>query len=253
VEEAYHSADARPKGIHSFEDLRWRLAEAAVFRAARGRPFVVVSYAQSVDGSIAGRRRERIRLSGPESMHLTYSIRSLCDTILVGIGTILADDPRLMVGEVAGPNPHPIVLDTRLRTPVEARLLRRPDTRPWLVHGPHVSPSRARALMAAGAEPVPCITGAGGRIDLPALMRWLADHAINSVMVEGGARVITSFIRQQLADVLVVTISPQLLGGLPVIDPEESAEAVDLQFGEASFQTLGRDLVLWARPHWSVP
>jgi riboflavin biosynthesis pyrimidine reductase len=72
-------------------------------------------------------------------------------------------------------------------------------------------------------------------------------------MVEGGARVITSFIRQQLADVLVVTISPQLLGGLPVIDPEESAEAVDLQFGEASFQTLGRDLVLWARPHWSVP
>jgi 3,4-dihydroxy 2-butanone 4-phosphate synthase/GTP cyclohydrolase II len=214
---------------------------------------VVLTYAQSVDGSIAGRRRERIRLSGQESMRLTYSIRTLCDTILVGIGTILADDPLLVAREVAGPSPHPIVLDTRLRTPVEARLLRGAKARPWLVHGPHAPPSRARALIAAGAEPVPCLTGSDGRIDLPALMRWLAGHAIDSVMVEGGARVITSFIRHQLADLIIVTVSPQILGGLPVIDLEESAEAVSLQFREACFQTLGRDLVIWARPQWAVP
>lgn len=227
--------------------------DAAAFRAAQGRPFVVLSYAQSVDGSIAGRRRERIRLSGPESMHLTYLIRTLCDTILVGIGTILADDPRLRVKEVTGPAPRPIVLDTRLRTPEEARLLQRSDTRPWLVHGPHAMPSRAQALTAAGAEPVPCVTGADGRIDLPALMRWMAGQSINSVMVEGGARVITSFIRHQLADVIVVTISPQLLGGLPVLDVEESAATIDLQLGKTYYQTLGRDLVLWAQPQWAVP
>jgi 3,4-dihydroxy 2-butanone 4-phosphate synthase/GTP cyclohydrolase II len=253
VEKAYRKTGDRPKSIRTLEDLREQLAEAASFRTDRGRPFVVLSYAQSVDGSIAGRRRERIGLSGPESMRLTYLIRTLCDTILVGIGTILADDPRLRVREVIGPNPHPIVLDTRLRTPEEARLLQRPDTRPWLVHGPQAPPSRIQALIAAGAEPVPCATGADGRIDLQALMQWLAGHAINSVMVEGGARVITSFIRQQLADIIIVTISPQLLGGLPVIDAEASTEAIGLQLAEASYQTLGRDLVLWARPQWAVP
>jgi len=253
VKEKHRKKDDRLNGIHSLEDLRARLAEAAGFRAARGRPFVVLSYAQSVDGTIAGRHRERIRLSGPESMRLTHLIRALCDTILVGIGTILADDPRLLSREASGPSPQPVVLDTHLRTPPEARLLRRTDTRPWLVHGPQAPPSRAQALIAAGAEPVSCVTGADGRIDLPGLMRWLTDHSINSVMVEGGARVITSFIRHQLADVIIVTISPQLLGGLPVIDAEESAEAVDLQLGEASYQTLGRDLVLWARPQWGVP
>jgi 3,4-dihydroxy 2-butanone 4-phosphate synthase/GTP cyclohydrolase II len=252
VEEEHRKKVGRPKGIHSLEDLSERLAEAAAFRAAQGRPFVVLSYAQSVDGSIAGRRRERIRLSGPESMRLTYLIRALCDTILVGIGTILADDPRLLAKGASRPSPHPIVLDTQLRTPAEARLLQRSDTRPWLVHGPQALGSRTRALIAAGAEPVPCATGADGRIDLPALMRWLADRSINSVMVEGGARVITSFIRRQLADVVIITISPQILGGLPVVDAEESPEVVDLQLGEASYQTLGRDLVLWARPQWTV-
>jgi GTP cyclohydrolase II len=253
VEEAHRQEDRRPKGIHSLDTLKERLTDAAAFRAAQGRPFVVLSYAQSVDGSIAGRRRERIRLSGRESMRMTYFIRTLCDTILVGIGTILADDPSLQVKEVPGPAPRPIVLDTRLRTPIESRLLQRPGTRPWLAHGPQAPASRAQALIAAGAEPVPCATAADGRIDLPVLMHWLAGRSINSVMVEGGARVITSFIRHQLADVIIITISPQFLGGLPVIDAEKSTDTVDLQLGETYYQTLGRDLVLWAQPQWAIP
>jgi riboflavin-specific deaminase-like protein len=246
-------AQAERGARRGLDELRSRLAAAADFRASQGRPFVVLSYAQSVDGSIAGPRRERVRLSGPESMRLTHTIRALCDTILVGIGTILADDPQLTVKQVPGKNPHPIVLDTRLRTPEEARLLQRPDARPWLVHGPGAPPSRAQALIMAGAEPVPCITGADGRIHLASLMRWLAGHSINSVMVEGGARVITSFIRNQLADMVVITISPRLLGGLPVIDAEASDGGLDLQLGSAFYQSLGRDFILWARPQWAAP
>lgn len=240
-------------GLRGLDELRSRLAAAADFRASRGRPFVVLSYAQSVDGSIAGPKRERVRLSGPESMQLTYTIRTLCDTILVGIGTVLADDPNLTVKQVHGKNPQPIVLDTRLRTPKKACLLHRADVRPWLIHGPGAPPSRAQALSAAGAEPVPCVTGADGRIHLESLMQWLADHAINSVMVEGGARVITSFIRHQLADLVVITISPQLLGGLPVIDAGASDGSLDLQLSDAFYQTLGRDFILWARPQWAAP
>ena len=240
-------------GLRGLDELRNRLAAAADFRVSRGRPFVVLSYAQSVDGSIAGPKRERVRLSGPESMQLTYTIRTLCDTILVGIGTVLADDPHLTVKQVPGKNPQPIVLDTRLRTPGKACLLHRPDARPWLIHGHGASAARAQALIAAGAAPVPCATGADGRIHLGSLMRWLADHSINSVMVEGGARVITSFIRNQLADMVVITISPQLLGGLPVIDAGAADGSLDLQLGHAFYQTLGRDFILWARPQWAAP
>jgi len=240
-------------GFRGLKELRGRLAAAADFRASRGRPFVVLSYAQSVDGSIAGPQRERVRLSGPESMRLTHIIRTLCDTILVGIGTVLADDPHLTVKQVPGSNPHPIVLDTHLRTPEKARLLQRPGARPWLIHGPGAPPSRAPALIAAGGEPVPCVTGEDGRIHLGSLMRWLAEHSINSVMVEGGARVITSFIRHQLADTVVITISPRLLGGLPVIDAGTSQERIDLHLEDAFYQTLGRDFILWARPPWAAP
>jgi len=239
-------------GLRGLDDLKSCLAAAADFRAARGRPFIVLSYAQSVDGSIAGPQRERIRLSGPEAMRLTYTLRTLCDTILVGIGTVLADNPRLTVKQGLGQSPQPIVLDTHLRTPENARLVRRPDVRPWLVHGPEVPPARARTLMAAGAEPVPCVNGTDGRIHLGALMHWLAEHAINSIMVEGGARVITSFIREQLADVVVITISPQLRGGLPVIERSAFNGGLDVQLDGAFYQSLGRDLILWARPEWAA-
>ncbi len=121
---AKHSVSV-PRPIRGLEDLKKTLALSAGFRAAHDRPYVVLSYAQSVDGSIAGRNRERIRLSGAESMRLTYGIRALCDTILVGIGTVLADDPQLTVKEIEGPSPRPIVLDTHLRTPLGARLIAR--------------------------------------------------------------------------------------------------------------------------------
>lgn len=238
--------------IRGLNDLKDHLALAAKFRTAWGRPFVVLSYAQSVDGSIAGPNREPIRLSGPESMRLTYTIRALCDTILVGIGTVLADDPHLTVKQVPGKNPQPIVLDTRLRTPTASRLVQRSDLRPWLFHGPEVSSSRAQVMVAAGAEPVSCAVGADGRIDLAALMQWLAGQGINSLMVEGGAQVITSFIRHRLADVIIVTISPMFLGGLPAIDTRNSNGRVHFDLAEAFYQGLGRDLIVWGHPKWAV-
>jgi 3,4-dihydroxy 2-butanone 4-phosphate synthase/GTP cyclohydrolase II len=246
-----HAKGGQPQhGLCGLDDLKSLLAAAAEFRVAHGRPFVVLSYAQSVDGSIAGPQRQRIRLSGPESMRLTHTIRTLCDTILVGIGTLLADDPHLTVKLVPGRSPQPMVLDTHLRTPKNARLVRRPDVRPWLIHGPAAPSSRAKALVAAGAEPVPCVSAFDGRIHLGALMCWLANHAINSLMVEGGARVITSFIRDKLADAIVITISPRLLGGLPAIASTAADGGLDLPLNGVSYERLGRDLILWARPGW---
>lgn len=249
--EDLHTTIGRRDPIRSLTDLGAGLADAARFRVKHGRPFVVLSYAQSVDGSIAGRNRERIRLSSPESMALTHEIRALCDGILIGIGTLLSDDPQLTVTHARGPHPQPVVLDTHLRTPPAARLVRRPDTRPWILHKPGLPESRVQVLQAAGAEPLPCSAGADGWIDLVSALALLADRQVNRLMVEGGARVITSFIRQQVADLFIITISPQFVGGLPVLDADAAGVAVHLQFEEAFYQTMGRDLILWARPGWA--
>ncbi len=238
------------EAIRSLEDLERCLAAAAAFRSAHRRPFVVLSYAQSVDGSIAGPNRERIQLSSPESMRLTHGIRSLCEGILVGIGTVLADDPRLAAFDGAGRQPRPVVLDTHLRTPLAARLVQRPDTRPWLIHRHHLPDARIRQLREAGATPMPCAPGPDGRIDLTALMQLLCTHRINSLRVEGGARVITSFLRCRLADLLVVTVSPQFVGGLPVLDPADAAGALRVRLQEAAYHPSGPDVIVWTRPQW---
>lgn len=244
---------ARPdsrEAIGCLEDLERRLAAAGAFRAAHRRPFIVLSYAQSVDGSIAGSNRERIQLSSPESMRATHGIRSLCAGILVGIGTVLADDPRLAAFDGAGRQPQPVVLDTHLRTPLAARLVQRADSRPWLIHRHHLPDARIRPFREAGAIPTACAAGPDGRIDLAALMTILCEKQVNSLMVEGGARVITSFLRCRLADLLVVTVSPRFVGGLAVLDAGQLEGGLRVHLAQPAYRQAGPDMILWARPEW---
>jgi 3,4-dihydroxy 2-butanone 4-phosphate synthase/GTP cyclohydrolase II len=230
--------------------LKKCLAGAEGFRLRNKRPFVVITYAQSLDGSIATQNRLPIHLSGSESSVLTHQIRASCDAVLIGIGTLLADDPQLTVRLVEGGNPQPIILDTRLRTPLNAKLVKRSDRASWIINEKDNKDSRVRALIEAGAKPVCCATATDGRIDLHALMTILAKKRINSIMVEGGAKVITSFVNSQLADLFIITVAPRLVGGLSVIDPGEMKFGSDLRLGQVSYQRLGDDLIIWARPGW---
>ena len=236
--------------IESIEDLRACLSKAEVFRAGHGRPFITVSYAQSVDGSIAAGDRLPIQLSGPEAGVLTHQIRAVSDAILIGIGTLLADDPQLTVRLSEGSNPQPIILDTHLRTPKSAKLVTRSDLSPWIVNAEDNHSTRVETLRATGATPLPCVTGRDGKIDLPALMGMLAEMKVNSIMVEGGAKVITSFLHSRLIDQFIITVSPRLVGGLPVIDPNGLKFNPTLTLGHVSYQQLGNDLIIWARPEW---
>ncbi len=239
--------------IGSLAQLERSLSDAGRFRAEHRRPFVVLSYAQSVDGSIAGRNRERIRLSSPEAMHLTHGIRAVSAGILVGIGTVLADDPRLAAFGGEGPQPQPVVLDTHLKTPPTARLVERTEARPWLIHRDDLPAPHAGPLQEAGARPLPCALGPDGRIDLAALMTLLFEKQLDSLMVEGGARVITSFLRSRLADLIVVTLSPQFIGGLPVLDVSGSEGHLRTRLKEVRYHPAGPDMILWARPDWGCP
>jgi len=235
----------------SIEDFKTVIDHAPEFRKTNGRPFITVSYAQSLDGSIATSGRQQMQLSGPESMRLTHQLRACSQSILVGIGTVLADNPSLTVRLVEGKNPQPIILDTRLRTPPDADLVQRSDLSTWIVNANHDPIDRNGPFKRKGITLIGCERNDDGWIDLLALMDILARRQVNSIMVEGGARVITSFVKLKLADLFVITVSPKLVGGLPVIDARGFKTASSLKLTDVHYQRLGADLVVWARPDWS--
>jgi len=212
------------------------------------RPFVTLSYAQSVDGSIAARRGATTPISGPEALRLTHQLRAHHDAILVGIGTVLADDPQLTVRLARGPNPQPVVVDSRLRFPPGSRLLG--DGRVWLATTDAADRGRQAALEAAGARVVRLPADAAGRVSLPALLAYLHRQGIHSLMVEGGARVITAILAERLADRLVVTIAPLLLGGLNAVGgPLPGGPSLNGHLLPAllrpRYRVVGRDVVLF--------
>ena len=240
------------KWIQSVECLERQMQNTAAFRSRHNRPFITLSYAQSIDGSIASRNKEPIALSGPKSSVLTHRIRACCDSILIGIGTVLADNPQLSVRKIKGQNPQPVILDTHLRTPLDSKLVLRNDMNPWIINGQNNSNERVRALKGAGARPIRCSTDRDGKIDLNALMSLLSDMKINSIMVEGGAQVITSFVNSQLVDQFIITITPKLVGGLQVLNSERFKAAPYLNFKQVHYQHLDDDIIMWARPGWET-
>lgn len=220
------------------------------FLARHQRPLVTVSYAQSIDGSIASRNSKPLQLSGNQSMTLTHRIRAVCDAIVIGINTVLVDDPQLTVRLVKGMSPQPIVLDSSLRTPLQAKLLARTDHKCWLACTHTDDLRRISALTARGVELISCRRDHLDRVDLPDLLHQLGKKGIRSIMVEGGSQVITSFIEAQLVDQMIITIAPHLVGGLPVLNRPIVSNGSLLRLNAVSHQLCGQDIILWGQPHW---
>lgn len=181
-------------------------------------PWVTLSYAQSLDGCIAEGPNVATRISNREALVLTHRLRALHETILVGVSTVLIDDPELTVRHAAGNDPVPIVLDSRLRTPPAARLLRGQRRRPVIATTEFADPENLKRVAAAGADVLRVPRNGAGQVDLRALLRLLGERGVRSIMIEGGARVITSVLREHLADLLVLTIAPSMLGGVRAVD-----------------------------------
>jgi riboflavin-specific deaminase-like protein len=220
-------------------------AVSAEHHARTGLPFVTLSYAQSLDGSIAAKRGEALGLSGPQSLKLTHRLRSKHDAILVGIGTVLSDDPRLTVRLVNGENPRPVVVDSRLRIPLDCRLFRN-SVNPWVAATEEHPAERREALEATGAQVLTIRSDNDGQVDLLSLLRQLGQMGIVSLMVEGGSRIITSFLLCRLANFLVLTVAPVMVGGLRGVNDLGLTEAPSVySLGHLGHKWLGRDLILW--------
>lgn len=211
------------------------------------RPTVTVTYAQSLNGSLAASGRP-LALSGPESLAFTHQLRAAHDAILIGINTVLIDNPQLTVRYAVGPNPQPIVLDGGLRCPPSARLLQHPTHALWLATTFNVSRERWAALEAAGARLIPLPADEAGRVSLPALLDWLGAHGVRTLMVEGGAQTLTAFLRQRLADRLIVTLAPRLVGGLNAI-----TVPLDLPLRDVRCRMLGDDVIVEAELDRALP
>jgi GTP cyclohydrolase II len=230
--------------LSSFEE---RLKRAELDERAE-RPFVTLTFAQSIDGSIARAQDAATALSNPRALTVTHLLRARHDAILVGIGTVIADDPRLTVRLVDGPSPQAVVLDTRLRFPLRARLLR-DGCRPLIATTRGPCPPAAR-LEAAGASVVRVRADESGLVDLFPLLNRLRRAGVRSLMVEGGARVITSFLRANLADHLVLTIAPLFLGGLRAVNPLSRLDIGLLpELRDIEHTALGDNLLLTASLH----
>lgn len=223
--------------------------EAEEHRRRTGRPLVTLAYAQSLDGSIAIARGFPLTLSSPEALVLTHRLRAEHDAIMVGIGTVLADDPLLNVRFVSGPDPRPVVLDSQLRLPAGCNLLRSGHS-PWVATTARGDVERQAELEKAGSRVIRMPAEETGRVSLPALLEYLASQGISKLMVEGGARVITSFLAGGLVDRLVLTIAPVYIGGLNALERRVAATGnghLTPTLSECRYEPLGRDIVLWAR------
>jgi GTP cyclohydrolase II len=174
------------------------------------RPFVLLKYAQTLDGRIATRSGDSKWISGEDERRISHGLRAACDGVLVGVGTVIADDPQLTVRLVPGSTPLRIVLDSTLRLPMDTKIL---DERAGtlVVTTRRSSPARRRALEQRSVGVRLVGAGAGG-VDLAETLAVLREAGVRSLLVEGGAQVITSFLAAGVVDRLVVGIAPTIVG-----------------------------------------
>jgi diaminohydroxyphosphoribosylaminopyrimidine deaminase/5-amino-6-(5-phosphoribosylamino)uracil reductase len=187
-------------------------------RMHHGSPWVRLKMAGSLDGRSALANGQSQWITGPEARMDGHRFRARAQAIITGVGTLIADDPLLTVRDVSAPvgqtgqpvllaSPLRVVVDSHLRTPITAKILQGG----CLVATAETNPEKTAALQAAGAEVV-CLPDANGRVDLKALLEFLAQRGVNEVHVEAGPRLSGVFLKAGLVDELVVYMAPSILG-----------------------------------------
>jgi 3,4-dihydroxy 2-butanone 4-phosphate synthase/GTP cyclohydrolase II len=214
------------------------------------RPLVTVHYAQTIDGRIAARTGDARWVSGERSLRLAHELRASHDAVMVGIGTVLADDPRLTTRLVAGPSPIRVIVDSRLRLPLDANVLTDRTAR-TIVATTHGAPEdNAAAIAARGATVLRVHADDGGGVDLHSLLARLRREGITSLLIEGGRGIITSALRAKVVDRLTVAIAPKVVGeGIAAVGDLSIDYLRDaVTFAHSRFIACGEDVVFYGEP-----
>ncbi len=227
-----------------------RLNADFIRRMNRTRPEVTLKIAQSLDGKIATRTGQSRWITAAPARNWTHRLRAQMDAILIGIETVLKDDPRLTVrGAKFGAKPARIVLDSRLRMPLSARMLKDRGGRVWIAALPGASLQKEKQLRAAGAE-ILRVPARQGRIDLTKLMELLNARGIHQLLIEGGGETAASALDQKLVDHLVWIIAPKIIGGRAAVPSVGGLGAATLEKAVVlrrwKIRPLGPDILVTA-------
>jgi diaminohydroxyphosphoribosylaminopyrimidine deaminase/5-amino-6-(5-phosphoribosylamino)uracil reductase len=215
-------------------------------RVRYGRPAVTVKLAQTADGFAARRVGLRLMITGDATQARVHLLRAHSDAILVGVGTVLADDPELTVRlpGLEDRSPTRVIFDSHLRTPPRSRLAAGAGERPtWAVTTPAASLAAERELTAAGIEVMRVQATPEGRLDLGEALRLLATRGITRVLCEGGPGLADALAGDDLIDEVVLATATKALGeaGLPAIG--RLAALLGARFTSVTRETVGADLI----------
>ena len=223
-----------------------RLNEAYVKHRTTGLPFVTAKWAMTLDGRIATRTGDSRWISSEASRALAHEVRATSDAILVGVGTVLRDDPQLTARGPAARQPARVVVDSTLRIPGDARLLAR-NGAPVIIATTSRAPRDARAALEARGVEVCVADGPNGRVDLAAVLAALGQRGMTSLLVEGGGTIHGAFVDGGLVDKVLVFLGPLIVGG-PAPGPiggagvETIAQA--LRLAEVTIRQVEGDVVI---------
>ncbi|HZK66417.1 MAG TPA: bifunctional diaminohydroxyphosphoribosylaminopyrimidine deaminase/5-amino-6-(5-phosphoribosylamino)uracil reductase RibD [Chloroflexota bacterium] len=244
-------------GIHTFvgegEPEARKVVEEWLVYITLGRPMVTAKYAMSLDGKIATSTGDSRWITGQEARRRVHDLRAQADAVMVGVNTVLADDPQLTArddqGSLRDRQPLRVVVDSSARTSPDAAIVSgRLPGRTIVLVGPNAAPERIDRLRQGGNDVV-CVPGGGVRVDVGAALSILAkEYRVTSVLVEGGGQLLGSLFDAGLLDRVVAFVSPKLVGGSSAPGPvagegvRKMSSAISLR--EPQWEQVGDDLMV---------
>jgi diaminohydroxyphosphoribosylaminopyrimidine deaminase/5-amino-6-(5-phosphoribosylamino)uracil reductase len=225
-----------------------QLNEAFIKHVTKKVPFVTLKIAQTLDGKIATAAGESKWITGEEARREGHRLRNRNDAILVGINTILKDDPALTARIPEGRDPIRIIVDSRLRMPLTAKVLTQPSTARTIIATRAGAPmAKVNRVRAAGAE-VLFVKSDRGRVDLRDLVKQLGKKDIMTVLIEGGAEVHAAALKARIVDKVVIFIAPTLMTGkdslcsIGGLSPKKLVQSIALR--DIALRQIGRDIMV---------
>jgi diaminohydroxyphosphoribosylaminopyrimidine deaminase/5-amino-6-(5-phosphoribosylamino)uracil reductase len=238
-------------GIH--EDECRGINRPFIKHVTSGHPFVTYKCAMTLDGKIATVTGDSRWISCDESRKYVHRLRARCDAVMVGVDTIIADNPQLTVRHVRGRNPLRIIVDSNLRTPGSVGVLSGPLAKMTIIATTEINPRIHRRYQQSGATVLVC-RQRDGKVDLADLWRLLGKQGIQSVLLEGGSRLAGEALKQGLIDECIFFYAPKVIGsdGFPpfaVTGVSSMAQAI--HFTDLKVQRMGCDIMVTAQPEKS--
>lgn len=238
--------------VGEHEEEAQELNEAYIKFITSRMPFITAKFAMSLDGKIATKTGDSKWITGEEARKYAHSLRRMADAIMVGVETVISDDPQLTAREDADENdnncrqPLRVVVDSRGRTPTAARILQMPG-QTLIASTSSIELAREKELREAGAE-VLRLPAKGDRVDLTELLRTLGRRELTSVLVEGGGTLLGSFFDQGLVDKVCAFVAPVIIGGGEAITAVEG-QGIDkmtevLRLQRLKIEKLGDDVLI---------